>query len=138
MRPVVVETLIEMVNRGVTPYVPEKGSLGASGDLLPLAAIAVVATCDDDGGGYSGKAWYAGELMSGDEAMRKAGIPRLKLIAKEGNSMINGTAFMAAMGCLAVERCEKLIRHAEVATAMTPRGHAGGIGCLSPSPAQSI
>ncbi|MBW2676856.1 MAG: histidine ammonia-lyase [Deltaproteobacteria bacterium] len=119
IRPVVVETLIEMLNRGVTPYVPEKGSLGASGDLIPLAAIAVVATCDADGGGYSGKAWYAGEQMSGDEAMRQAGIPRLKLIAKEGNSLINGTAFMTAVGCLAVDRCEKLIRHAEVATAMT-------------------
>jgi len=119
IRPVVVETLIEMLNKGVTPYVPEKGSLGASGDLVPLAAIAVVATCDADGGGYSGKAWYGGELMSGDEAMRKAGIPRLKLIAKEGNSLINGTAFMAAVGCLAIERCEKLIRHAEVVTALT-------------------
>jgi histidine ammonia-lyase len=119
IRPMVVETLIQMLNKGVTPYVPEKGSLGASGDLVPLAAIAVVATCDADGGGYSGKAWYADELMSGDEAMRKAGIPRLKLIAKEGNSLINGTAFMAAVGCLAVDRCEKLIRHAEVATALT-------------------
>ena len=119
IRPMVVETLIEMLNKGVTPYVPEKGSLGASGDLVPLAAIAVVATCDADGKGYSGKAWYAGELMSGDKAMRKAGIPRLKLIAKEGNSLINGTAFMAAVGCLAMDRCEKLIRHAEVATALT-------------------
>ena len=119
IRPMVVETLIEMLNKGVTPYVPEKGSLGASGDLVPLAAIAVVATCDADGKGYSGKAWYAGELMSGDKAMRKAGIPRLKLIAKEGNSLINGTAFMAAVGCLAVDRCEKLIRHAEVATALS-------------------
>lgn len=119
IRPKVVETLIEMLNKGVTPYVPEKGSLGASGDLVPLAAIAVVATCDADGGGYSGKAWYAGELMSGDKAMRKAGISRLKLIAKEGNSLINGTAFMAAVGCLAVDRCEKLIRHAEIATALS-------------------
>jgi histidine ammonia-lyase len=119
VRPIVVDTLIEMLNKGVTPYVPEKGSLGASGDLTTLAAIAVVPTCDADGGGYSGKAWYAGELMSGDEAMHKAGIPRIKLIAKEGNSMINGTAFMAAVGCLAVAWCESLICHAEVATAMT-------------------
>ncbi|MEN8245002.1 MAG: histidine ammonia-lyase [Thermodesulfobacteriota bacterium] len=119
IRPVVVETLIEMLNKGVIPYVPEKGSLGASGDLVPLAAIASVATCDEDGGGYSGKAWYEGNLMSGDEAMRKAGIPRLKLIAKEGNSMINGTAFMAAFGSLAIERCEQLLGHAEVAAAMS-------------------
>ncbi|MBW2593670.1 MAG: aromatic amino acid lyase, partial [Deltaproteobacteria bacterium] len=91
IRPIVVDTLIEMLNKDVTPHVPRKGSLGASGDLVLLAAIAVVATCDADGGGYSGKAWYKGELMSGDEAMQKAGIPRLNLIAKEGNSMINGT-----------------------------------------------
>jgi histidine ammonia-lyase len=51
--------------------------------------------------------------------MRRAGIPRLKLVAKEGNSMINGTAFMAAVGCLSVERCEKLIRHSEIAAAMS-------------------
>lgn len=119
IRPVVVETLVNMLNHGVTPHVPEKGSLGASGDLVPLAAIAAVATCDADGGGYSGKAWYKGELMSGEEAMRRAGIPRLRLVAKEGNAMINGTAFMAAVGCLAVERCEKLIRHAEIAAAMS-------------------
>jgi histidine ammonia-lyase len=119
IRPVVVETLMEMLNKDVVPYVPSKGSLGASGDLLPLAAIAVVATCDADGGGYSGQAWYGGELMSGEAAMNKAGIPRLKLIAKEGNSMINGTAFMAATGCLAIDKCEKLVRHAEIAAAMS-------------------
>ncbi|MDX2448314.1 MAG: histidine ammonia-lyase [Desulfobacterales bacterium] len=119
IRPVVVETLMDMLNKGVTPFVPEKGSLGASGDLVPLAAIASVATCDADGGGYSGQAWYKNELMSGEEAMAKAGIARLKLVAKEGNSMINGTAFMAAVGCLAIERCEKLIRHAEIAAAIS-------------------
>ncbi|MFQ5484634.1 MAG: histidine ammonia-lyase [Desulfobacterales bacterium] len=119
IRPVVVETLINMLNKDVIPYVPAKGSLGASGDLLPLAAIAVVATCDADGGGYSGQAWYEGELMSGDMAMKKAGIPRLKLLAKEGNSMINGTSFMAGVGCLAIDRCEKLIRHGEIAAAMS-------------------
>lgn len=119
VRPVVVETLMEMLNKDVIPCVPAKGSLGASGDLLPLAAIAAVATCDADGGGYSGKAWYGGELMSGEAAMEKAGIPRLKLVAKEGNSMINGTAFMAAVGCLAIDRCEKLVRHGEIAAAMS-------------------
>jgi len=119
IRPVVVETVMEMLNKDVIPYVPAKGSLGASGDLLPLAAIAAVATCDADGGGYSGQAWYGGELMSGEAAMNKAGIHRLKLIAKEGNSMINGTSFMAAVGCLAIDKCEKLVRHAEIAAAMS-------------------
>jgi histidine ammonia-lyase len=133
VRPVVVETLIKMLNKGVTPYVPEKGSLGASGDLVPLAAIAAVATCDADGGGYSGKAWYEGELMSGDAAMCKAGISRLKLIAKEGNSMINGTAFMAAIGCLAVERCEKLIQHGEIAAAMSLEAMLAASAAFHPS-----
>ena len=119
IRPIVVDTLIEMLNKDVIPHVPRKGSLGASGDLVLLAAIAVVATCDAKGGGYSGKAWYKGELMSGDAAMKAAGIPRLKLIAKEGNSMINGTSFMAAMGCLAIEKCESLIKHAEIAAALS-------------------
>ena len=119
VRPLCVETYIEMLNKGVIPYVPEKGSLGASGDLTTLAAVAAVATCDADGGGYSGKAWYGGELLSGEEAMRRAGIPRIKPIAKEGNSLINGTAFMAGLGCLAIHRCENLIRNAETAAALS-------------------
>ncbi len=133
IRPVVVETLIEMLNKGITPYVPGKGSLGASGDLAPLAAIAAVATCDAEGGGYSGKAWFEGELLDGDEAMRKAGIPRLKLIAKEGNSLINGTSFMTATGSLAVDRCKKLIRHAEVAAAMSLEAMLAASDAFHPS-----
>ena len=119
VRPLVVETLIEMINKHVVPFVPHKGSLGASGDLALLAAIAAVATCDLGGGGYSGKAWYAGELMTGEEAMTKAGIPRLEMIAKEGNALINGTSFMTAAGCLMIDRCEKLIQHAEIAAGLS-------------------
>ena len=119
VRPVCVETLIDMLNKGVLPYVPEKGSLGASGDLTTLAAIAAVLTCDEDGEGYSGKAWFDGELVSGKEAMERAGIPRVLPIAKEGNSLINGTAFMAALGCLAIVRCENIIRHSLIAAAMS-------------------
>lgn len=119
IRPVVVETVIEMINKNVVPFVPHKGSLGASGDLVFLAAIAVVATCDSGGGGYSGKAWYNGELMTGEKAMARAGIPRLEMIAKEGISLINGTSFMAAAGCLMIDRCENLIQHAEIAAALS-------------------
>ncbi len=133
VRPRVVETLIEMLNKGVTPYVPEKGSLGASGDLVTLAAIAVVLSCDAEGGGYSSKAWYEGELVSGEEAMQKAGIQRLKLIAKEGNSLINGTSYMAAVGCLATERCEKLIRHTEIAAAMSLEAMQAASAAFHPS-----
>ncbi len=119
IRPVVVETLIRMINNNVIPFVPHKGSLGASGDLVLLAAIAAVVTCDTGGGGYSGKAWYEGELMTGEEAMAKAGIDRLEMIAKEGNALINGTTFMTAAGCLMIHRCERLIEHAEIAAALS-------------------
>jgi len=119
IRPVVVEQLIAMLNKNVVPYVPSKGSLGASGDLVPLAAIAIVATCGADEGGYSGEAWFEGELMTGQAAMEKAGIPRLQLIFKEGLSMINGTTMMTAFGCLAIDKCEKLIKHAEIVSALS-------------------
>jgi len=119
IRPVVVEQLIAMLNKNVVPYVPSKGSLGASGDLVPLASIAIVATRDANEGGYSGKAWFEGELMTGEAAMQKAEIPRLQLIFKEGLSMINGTTMMTAFGCLAIDKCEKLIKHAEIASALS-------------------
>ncbi len=119
IRPVVVDTLIRMINKNVIPFVPHKGSLGASGDLALLAAIAAVVSCDIGGGGYSGRAWYAGELMTGEAAMARAGIPRLELIAKEGNALINGTSFMTAAGCLMIDRCDQLIQHAEIAAALS-------------------
>lgn len=79
-RPVVVDTLIEMLNRQVTPHIPAKGSLGASGDLSTLAHMALILSCDPTGEeDYSGQAWYKDELLSGAEAMQAAGIPRLVL-----------------------------------------------------------
>lgn len=119
IRPLVVEQLIKMLNANVVPYVPEKGSCGASGDLLPLSSIAVVATCDERGGGYSGKAFYEGKLLDGHEAMRRAGIEPIRLIFKEGNAMINGPSFITAMGCLGMEKCENLIEHAQIAAALS-------------------
>jgi histidine ammonia-lyase len=110
-----------MLNAGVTPYVPEKGSLGASGDLAPLAHIAAVMTRDtsQDDGGYSGLAWLGDELMSGAEAMERAGIPRLTPQAKEGLTLTNGTTFMVAAGALCVHEAESLLRHAEIAAALS-------------------
>ncbi|MFV2045499.1 MAG: aromatic amino acid lyase, partial [Anaerolineales bacterium] len=101
-RPVIAETLLTMLNRDVIPYVPEKGSLGASGDLAPMAHIAAVMTRDleQGDGGYSGRAWHHGELLSGAEAMAQAGIDRLILEAKEGLALTNGTNMMAAAGAL--------------------------------------
>jgi histidine ammonia-lyase len=120
VRPVVAQTLVDMLNAGVTPYVPSKGSLGASGDLAPLAHAAVVFTRDIEGdGGYSGQAWFRGELLSGAEAMARAGIDRLVLEAKEGLALSNGIDFMAAGGALAVHDAENLVSHAQIAAALS-------------------
>lgn len=120
IRPEVAGLLIEMLNRGVTPWVPAKGSLGASGDLAPLAHIAVVLTRDEsEDGGYSGQAYFEGELMSGGEAMSRAGLERAVAEAKEGLALTNGTAMMVAMGALAVHDAETIISHAEIAAALS-------------------
>jgi len=122
-RPLVAQTLVDMLNAGVTPVVPRKGSLGASGDLAPLAHIAVVMTRaiedEDEDGGYSGQAWLGDELLSGAEAMARAGIGRLILEAKEGLALTNGLDFMSAAGAVAVHDAENLVRHAEIAAALS-------------------
>jgi len=121
VRPLVAKTLIDMLNGGVTPYVPAKGSLGASGDLAPLAHLAVVVTCDEpsDPDEFSGQAWYRGELLSGAEAMKRAGIARVVLEAKEGLALTNGMDFMSAVGALAAHDAENLLSHAQLAAALS-------------------
>ncbi len=122
VRPELVETLIRMLNRGVTPFVPSKGSLGASGDLAPLAHIAVVMTREPDGSDrqdWSGRAWFEDRLMSGAEAMEAAGIPRLAPGPKEGLALTNGTTFMLAAAVLGVHDAEGLLDHADVAAALS-------------------
>ncbi len=134
VRPRVAQTLIDMLNAGVTPLVPEKGSLGASGDLAPLAHIAVVMTRDGEApdGGYSGQAWFRGELLDGAEAMRRAGIERLVLEAKEGLALTNGIDFMAAAGALALHDAESLLAHAQVAAALSLEGLQGLSAAFDP------
>jgi len=120
IRPLVAQTLIDMLNRGVTPIVPSKGSLGASGDLAPLAHIAVVLTRDEHGDAdYSGEAWFNGQRLSGAEAMQRANISRIVPEAKEGLSLTNGTTFMVASCAIAVHDAQNLIRHAEIAAALS-------------------
>lgn len=135
IRPLLIENLIAMLNRGVTPYVPSKGSLGASGDLAPHAHIAVVLTSgpgeEDDG--MSGRAWFEGELVSGAEAMRQAGIPRLGVEAKEGLALTNGTAQMVATAALGVHDAERLLYHAEIAAALSFEGLLGLGSALHPA-----
>ncbi len=133
VRPEVVELLIEMLNRGVTPLVPSKGSLGASGDLAPLAHMAVVLSRDPDSESYfSGKAWFEGRLLDGEAAMAAAGLSPIVLEAKEGLALTNGTTFMAAAGALAVHDSQNLIRHAEVAAALSMEALLGISQALDP------
>lgn len=122
VRPLVVDRLADMLNAGVLPAVPEFGSLGASGDLIPLAHLAIVlsrsgeeADCDED----SGQALVDGELVSGLEAMRRAGLERIVLGPKEGLGLINGTSFSTALAALALHDAEVLVRVSEVAAAMS-------------------
>ena len=134
VRPEVVETLIRMLNLGVTPLVPAKGSVGASGDLAPLAHIALVLSCDPDGDpDAGGQAWYNGDLLNGAGAMQRAGIPRIKLEAKEGLSLINGTGFMAGVAALAVYDAEKLLEQAEIAAALSCEGLLGITAAFDPA-----
>jgi len=111
-RIVVIEKLIELLERGVTPVIPEKGSVGASGDLAPLAHLAQTAIGE-------GEAFFKGERIEGLEALRRAQIEPLQLEAKEGIALLNGTQAMAAVGGLALYRAERIARVADVAGAMT-------------------
>ncbi len=111
-RAVVVETLIEMLNRGVTPVIPEKGSVGASGDLAPLAHLALTAIGE-------GEAFYQGARTQSADALKSAGIEPVQLETKEGLALLNGTQGMAAVGGLALHRAERLTRLADVAGAMS-------------------
>lgn len=107
-----IETLIEMLNKGVHPIIPEKGSLGASGDLAPLSHMVLVMMGE-------GEAFYNGERMDGREAMDRAGIPVVELVEKEGLALINGTQVMTAIGSLAVYDSIMLEKTADIVSSMT-------------------
>ena len=111
-RAAVIETLIEMLNRRVHPVIPSRGSVGASGDLAPLAHLALAAIGE-------GEAVYQGERMEGGEALSRAGIAPLTLEAKEGLALLNGTQAMTAAGGLALLTAERLADAADVTGAMS-------------------
>ena len=112
VRPVVVETLLAMLNRGALPVIPSQGSVGASGDLAPLAHLALVAIGE-------GEATYKGARLSGGDALKHADIAPLKLEAKEGLALLNGTQGMLALLALAIRDAEILIDTADVAAALS-------------------
>lgn len=111
-RSLVVDTLVAMLERGVTPVIPEKGSVGASGDLAPLAHLALAAIGE-------GEAFHKGERLTSAAALKRAGIAPLQLEVKEGLALLNGTQAMGAVGGLALHRALRLARLADVAGAMS-------------------
>ena len=142
VRPVIIDTLVQMLNRGVTPVVPGKGSLGASGDLAPLAHMAAVATrspgsSPDAGEGedptaFSGEAWFDGRRMDGASAMAAAGISRPGLQAKEGLALTNGTTMMVAGAALQLHDARRLLLHAEMAAALSFEALLARTAALNP------
>src|SRR5437667_1031370 len=111
-RPEVVELLLECLNRGVLPFVPSRGSVGASGDLAPLAHLGLPLVGE-------GEAWVGGERLAGGEALARVGLEPLRLEAKEGISLVNGTQFMAAFGALGLVRARRLAKTADIASAVS-------------------
>lgn len=118
VRPSTVETLLEMLNKDVVPCIPEKGSLGASGDLAPLSHMVLVMIGE-------GEAFYQGEILPGRVAMERAGIPVITLTSKEGLSLINGTQVMTAVGCLTTYDAIQLLKLADISAAMSAEALGG-------------
>ncbi|PKK40639.1 Histidine ammonia-lyase [Clostridiaceae bacterium JG1575] len=105
IRAATLKSLLGMLNANIVPFVPQQGSLGASGDLAPLSHVALTLIGE-------GKAWYQGELMDGGEAMKKAGVPIITLSSKEGLALNNGTQVMTSVGCHTVYDAMNLLRMA--------------------------
>lgn len=130
------ELLLEFLNRGVHPIIPEKGSLGASGDLAPLAHMACVLIGE-------GEAEFKGKISSGKDALAKAGLQAVKLAAKEGLALTNGTTVMTAVGLLETYKAKKLAEIADVSGCLslealngTTRAFDERIHALRPHPRQ--
>jgi histidine ammonia-lyase len=123
IRPEVVQTLCAMLNAKVHPVIPSQGSVGASGDLAPLAHLAQVVIGE-------GHALLGGEILDGGEAMRRAGIPTARLEAKEGLSLLNGTQGMLALLSLALNDADVLADTADVAAALSLDALRGSPGAF--------
>ena len=140
IRPVIAERLCDLLNRGVTPVVPSRGSVGASGDLAPLAHMGLVLIGEGEAEVGTGS---ERRRLPGAEALRAAGLEALHLEAKEGISLINGTQAMLAIGCLELAAAETLADSADVICAMTldalrgtPRAFDPRLHAVRPHPGQ--
>ena len=111
-RPEITITLVEMLNKGVTPFVCQKGSVGACGDLSPMSQIALLMLGE-------GKAYYKGELLDGKVAMDRAGIPIPGLEARDGLATINGSNLLTAMSAILIYDTNRWFKQAEIACAMS-------------------
>jgi histidine ammonia-lyase len=138
VRPELLELLVAMLNRGVHPVIPEKGSVGASGDLAPLAHLALVVVGE-------GEAFYQGERIAGGDALRRAGLQSLQLTAKEGLALLNGTQAMTAVGALATSRALRVVQLCDLSGAMslealkgTPAAFDERIHLARPHPGQIL
>lgn len=116
-------TMIEMLNKRVHPVVPQKGSLGSSGDLAPLSHMVLPMI-------GLGIAEYDGKVLTGEEAMKKAGIPVIELTSKEGLALINGTQVMTAVGSLTVYDALNLVKISDIAAALSFEAHHGIVDAL--------
>ena len=120
-----VETLVNMLNEGVHPIIPEKGSLGASGDLAPLSHMVLVML-------GLGEAIYQGNRVSGAEAMKQAGVPTIELTSKEGLALINGTQVMTAVGVVTAYEAIQLLKLSDISSAMTVEALRGITDAFDP------
>jgi histidine ammonia-lyase len=134
VRPVLLETLVALLRHGVMPRIPEEGSVGASGDLTPLAYLAALVAGE-------GEAVVGGETVPARDALAKAGLKPLELAPKESLALMNGTSVMSGLGALAVVRAERLARLGAAVTAMTSAATLGnpehfddGVLSLKPHP----
>ncbi len=125
VRTELVGLLAEMLNRGVHPIIPSRGSVGASGDLAPLAHLALVVI-------GQGEAEYRDNRLAGKEALQAAGLAPLTLAAKEGLALINGTQLMAAYGALCVHDADQLVETAEIVCALSLEALKGSIRPMDP------
>ncbi len=118
VRPRTLDLLVEVLNRGVTPCVPSQGSVGASGDLAPLAHMTLTLVGE-------GEAWYRGERLPSSVALERAGLQPLRLGPKEGLALVNGTQVMTAVAALGVQRAQRLAACADVIGAMALEAYLG-------------
>ncbi len=124
-RPVITQTLVEMLNKGVTPFVCQKGSVGASGDLAPMSQIALLLMGE-------GQAYFQGELLDGKIAMEKAGIEIPGLKARDGLATINGSNLLTAMSAIWLFDANNFLKQAEIAASMSLEALKANMGPYTP------